>query len=162
VKRIPLSRGLEAVVDNVDYPSVSKKKWHAMKGGRRGYTWYAARSLPRKKGRKRKRVWMHHEILERRFGFEIDHRDGNGLNNTRENLRYATKSQNRANRRMVPHSSKFKGVRWHKRDKRWLARIKASGRQIELGAFCTEIEAAKAYNRAALEHHGEFSVLNSV
>lgn len=93
-------------------------------------------------------------------GFIVDHRDHEGLNNTRTNLRLATRSQNSCNNKKTRgRSSKYKGV---SRDKRgyWRAKIHFKGKHIFLGYFDNEIDAARAYDKAAKELHGEFAVLN--
>jgi hypothetical protein len=161
MKLIQITMGMTAIVDSKSYKRIVRHKWHAAAGGKRGCTWYAARSLPRLEGTPRKKMYMHHEVLPPKKGFEIDHRNGNGLDNRRRNLRYATVSQNRANRRKIPHSSTYKGVYWHSRDRRWKATIRFSGRQIDLGCFTDEVKAARAYNKAAKRLHGRFCVLNS-
>jgi hypothetical protein len=91
---------------------------------------------------------------------KIDHRDGDGLNCQRYNLREATEQQNQANRGKPAgsHSSRFKGVHWDRG--RWVAKIKVSRRQRHLGRFTDEAEAALAYDRAARAEFGEFAWLN--
>lgn len=95
-------------------------------------------------------------------GHLIDHRNGNGLDNRRRNLRFANNSQNMANARKssVPKSSRFKGVHWHKCAKKWCAAVVHHGRRKHLGLFAVEEDAARAYDKAALEHFGEFARLN--
>lgn len=99
---------------------------------------------------------------------EIDHKDQDKGNNRIDNLRLATSGSNKANTRKYktwgkkPTSSKYKGVSWCKRDKYWFAYVGVGKKQIELGRFETELEAAKAYNKAALEHHGSFAVMNEL
>lgn len=95
----------------------------------------------------------------------IDHTLRNPSNNFE--LRLATRSQNSANRvkslyRNKPTYSKFKGVTWHKTKKKWIAQIICNKKKTELGAFTSELEAAKAYNLAASEFWGEFAVLNII
>lgn len=97
---------------------------------------------------------------------QADHRDRDGLNNSRENLRIATRHQNARNRRKPSHgeTSRYKGVHWRVawRDKSvWVATIMVLGKNAHLGCFLTEREAAEAYNRAATLHHGEFASLNT-
>lgn len=97
---------------------------------------------------------------------QIDHKDGDKLNNQKYNLRVATSSQNNMNKikvdRFKPCSSVYKGVSWNKEDKRWKAQIKLNGKMIYLGYFKDELEAANAYNKAALKYHGEFANLNKI
>ena len=92
----------------------------------------------------------------------VDHINHNGLDNRRANLRIATASQNNANSRrgMNRGRSKYKGVWWDEKAGKWRAGIKCQGKCIHLGMFDDEIEAAKAYDRAAGLYHGEFAVLN--
>jgi hypothetical protein len=90
-----------------------------------------------------------------------DHIDHNGLNNTKRNLRLCTKQQNAINQRpRKDGSSKYKGVCWHKRNKKWQARIHHSGRYYHLGTFKSQRAAALAYDSAARKYHGDFACLN--
>ena len=105
---------------------------------------------------------MHRQIMNAPKGTPIDHKDHNGLNNTRENLRLATISENARNceKTKRPTSSKYKGVCWNKKSKKWQAHIHYNGISIHLGLFDSEEDAAKAYDEAAKIYHGEFAVLN--
>lgn len=106
---------------------------------------------------------MHRLILGLEHGDkrEGDHEDGNGLDNRRScNLRIATHQQNTHNQRSLKGMSKFKGVRWHRRHKRWEARIRVNYKLLHIGSFVGEKDAARAYDRAALRHHGIFAKLN--
>ncbi len=96
-------------------------------------------------------------------GMEIDHIDGNGLNNRIENLRLATHTQNARNRRSSGNNtSGFKGVSWQKSDRKWVAKIGFEGRRLYLGCFDTPQEAHAAYMAASLQYHAEFSTSSSV
>lgn len=92
----------------------------------------------------------------------VDHRDRNPLNNQRENLRIATRSQNMANRRSMKEggTSQYLGVSYVASRNRWQANIQKDKKYIRLGYFKTEIEAAEAYDKKAKELHGEFANLN--
>ena len=91
----------------------------------------------------------------------VDHRDHNGLNNTRSNIRVGTPRQNSYNQRPKRGgSSQFKGVSLNKARSRWVAFIRIDGRNTQLGYFQDEEDAARAYDEAARKHHGEFAYLN--
>jgi len=105
-----------------------------------------------------KTIYLHKLILTEECN--VDHINHNGLDNRRENLRYATQSQNMANRSMVINSSGYKSV--HKNGPSWSAHIKVKGKKIHLGTYITKEEAAYAYNKAALKHFGEFAYINAL
>lgn len=94
----------------------------------------------------------------------VDHINRNSLDNRRENLREVTSTQNyqNAKKRSKKSTSKFKGVYWHKIVKKWYAHITINYNQKHLGIFNLELDAAKAYNKAAIEYFGEFAVLNKL
>ena len=96
------------------------------------------------------------------YGMVVDHINHDGMDNRRANLRAATHAQNTYHRkkRSGATKSKYKGIHWRKENKKWVARIMFEGKRIHLGSFHTEIEAAKAYDRAAKKYHGEFASLN--
>lgn len=104
-----------------------------------------------------KLILMHRFILNTQDGIEVDHRNGNTLDNRRSNLRPATKQQNGFNRgRNRNNRSGFKGVCWRKDAQKWLAYISLNRKHISLGVYVTKREAIKARLLAAQEHHGEF------
>ena len=156
MKEIPLTRGKVAIVDDEDYAELSKRKWCTTPNG--GKQLYAARTRPR--------MSMHRIILKAQPGQQVDHINGNSLDNRRCNLRFANTSQNAANQQKRNGSSRFKGVAIERRTyslkKRWRARIKLRGKRYNLGYFHTEEEAALAYNQAAQKHFGEFARLNQL
>jgi hypothetical protein len=150
-QEIQLSRGLVAIVDDCDYERLSGFKWYASLEGKRFYAVH---------GRKQK-IRMHRLILYAPRGKEVDHINGNTLDNRRGNLRLATRAQNGRNRRISrTNTSGFKGVHLHKRTGRWNAQIKFRGKIYNLGCFDTPEEAAREYDRAARLAFGKFSRLN--
>lgn len=155
IRYIPLTLGKITIVDAGDYEWLNSFAWQAMLS--RG-AWYASRLLW--EDGKCKRIKMHQAILSTIDGSVPDHKNGNGLDNRRDNLRPATRSQNCGNRRTVVNKSGFKGVSWASKDKKWRARIGVSGKALFLGTFATADEAAHAYDAAALKHFGEFARLN--
>lgn len=159
MKRVPVGRdGLYALVDDQDYELVSGFTWLIM---RRPKGVLYARSRYRDDVGKVREQRMHRLIT----GWpETDHINLNGLDNRRENLRQANRSQNCANRRKPTHgvTSRFKGVSWDLRNRKWLAMIMVHKRNIYLGRYLSELEAAKAYNDAAAKYFGEFALLNLV
>jgi len=155
---IQLTHGHAAIVDAEDFDWLSQWNWIAHKDR---HTFYAVRNTSRKLG-KRQFIRMHRLIINPPKGIQVDHRDGNGLNNSRSNLRYATCQQNAYNRRPQKRSksSKYKGVSWHKGDQKWHALIKYQQKLHFLGAYSSEYEAALAYNFAAFQYFGVFARMN--
>lgn len=158
-RRIPLTRGKYAIVDAEDYPRLMKYKWYANKIGS---NWYAVRSQRIHGSKRQITIFMHRLILNAPDDMLVDHKNGNGLDNRKANLRLATYPQNNCNRRKCSGKcvSIYKGVYAKKRRSPWGARIKVDGKYIHLGSYKTEIEAAKAYDEAARKYHGEFARLN--
>lgn len=153
--------GRVALVDDADYDLVMAYRWNireTLRPGRRTYGPYAE-AYARRDGRATK-VQMHGLITG---WLMVDHKDHDGLNNQRSNLRPATTAQNNHNQRpRIGHSSQYKGVTWHKKIRKWQATIKIGGKCRYLGVFAVEQEAARAYNAAALEAYGEYAHLNDV
>jgi hypothetical protein len=158
VQLIPVGRGKYAIVDADDYDRLAKYKWQVRSDGR---THYAFRWSSTRGGKKSQRILMHHEIINIPEGLVCDHKNRKALDNRKANLRPATVSQNNCNRCNTGQTtSRYRGVRQDARSNKWRAQIKFNGRRIHLGAFDDEVEAAKAYDTAAREYHGEFAVLN--
>ncbi len=143
------------MVDDEDLELVSKHKWHAAP---RGNNFYAAATVYTAE-RKRKLVYMHRLILGE-SELHVDHHDGNGLNNTRSNLRLCTHLQNMRNQSTQTRekTSKYKGVYFHV--KKWVAETRIARKKVYLGRFLNEIDAARAYDAAAKELFGDFARLN--
>lgn len=141
VVEIPLTKGQVALIDVADVAAVARWSWQAVF---RGKSWYA---------RNRESRYMHHVVLGQVPGREIDHVNGNGLDNRRCNLRHATRTQNRANQHHASGASGTKGVYWHKRDQVWQAALAGK----HLGYFTNKADAINAYNAAAKAAYGEFA-----
>lgn len=167
MKEIKLTQGKVALVDDADFDWLNQWKWFVLKDK---YTYYARRNLPAGINGKRSSILMHRLILGvTDFQIEVDHKDHNGLNNQRNNLRQASKSENLANQ--VSHretSSKYLGVSLVKSKYKdriyftWRAQIAKDGVKFHLGCYKTEIEVALAFNNGAKKIHGEFACLNKV
>lgn len=171
MKEIRLTQGKVAIVDDDDYERISQYKWYAGRDPKNG-SYYATRSvvLQKEPKFKTKNFKMHREVLGIVDGkIHVDHKDGDTLNNTKENLRAATPSQNGQNRRKNKNNaSGFRGVSFKKRTyvrvsnrnwdppKQWVAQINVNGKRICLGYFYTPEEAALAFDKAAKEFYGEF------
>lgn len=171
--RIKLTQEKFVLVDNEDFKWLNQSKWYLHKSYNSPH--YATRTvLTRSQNKqknikkKEKKLWMHREIMQHKLNREllcneqIDHINRNTLDNQRSNLRLCTNSQNQMNMKSKTGSSKYKGVNWHKQHKKWQSRIQFNKRQINLGYFDIEIEAAIAYNQAALKYFGEFARLNII
>lgn len=152
-KEIQLSQGKVALVDDEDYEELNQHKWCAMKDYK---TFYAMRSIQLDGHQHTLR--MHNAIMGTKG---IDHKNNDGLDNRRDNLRKATASQNSHNKsKYSNNTSGYRGVYWDRRNKKWRAQIGVNGKQRRLGYFSSALEAASAYDEAALELHGEFARTN--
>ena len=153
VAYISLTQGFEAVIDVGDIALVSTINWHASV---RACTVYASANTP-KIGGVRTVIRLHRFLFNNPDGLEIDHIDGDGLNNRRSNLRIATVSQNRKNKRLIAtNTSGLKGARQHRKGGKWIAQIMSDGKKYHIGMFDTKEAAHSAYMDAAKRLHGEF------
>lgn len=155
MKVINLTKGFTAIVDDCDYEIVSKFKWRALVCQ---HTIYAYGRI--KINKEIIPILMHRFILG--LGnddvFEVDHINGNGLDNRRLNLRPCTSQQNKRNmKRRSDNTSGFKGVTWNIERKRWISQIGINGTTKRIGRFKNKIEAANAYDKKAKEIFGEFA-----
>lgn len=158
VIRIPLGNGKVTIVDELDYPLVAPYKWYACRSFN---TWYARTSFSRFNQGTRKAIDMHALIVPCPPGMVRDHRNGDGLDNRRENIRICTQSQNQQNRaHVINNTSGFKGVTWHRQMGKWQAAIKHKNKSYHLGLFDLATDAARAYDRKARELFGEFARTN--
>lgn len=154
---IPVKGSIQpAIVDATDAPGLLGKPWRAMR--KKGGTTYAVYDV--RVGRKVSKVLMHRCVLSVDAGMQVDHRNRNGLDNRRSNLRPATCSQNLANVPGRGMTSKFRGVYWDQAREMWRARLEHDGKRYHLGRHSSEESAARAYNEKALEVWGEFALLN--
>ena len=152
IRYIPLTQGLFALVDTADYEWVNQYRWCASGRGNRVY---ACRC-----DRHGKMILLHRFLTNCPKGLVVDHIDHNTLNDRQSNLRVCTQQQNLYNSRPKGKSSKYKGVCRDKAKKRWVVYVRYNGRNIFVGRFKDEIEAAKAYDRKAHELFGEYAYLN--
>ena len=140
MKTIPLTKGYEAMVDDEDYEKLLPFSWHAHKSRN---VIYADHITPHVNG-KQKTIKMHRVILNVPNGVQIDHIDGNGLNNQKNNLRVVTNRQNHMNRKWQ-RASKYPGITWERRRKHWVAQAQIDGKHVHIGSFPSEEEAYAAY-----------------
>lgn len=162
MKEIKLTRGFVAFVDDDDFERLNQYKWHVLKIGK---SIYAVRNtyINRKVGSS----YLHREVLNVGKGVLIDHKDGNGLNCQKYNLRLCTRQQNAFNTKDVDGNIPYKGVMRIRRKRNGgefsypiIAKIMKDNKTYWLGTFKTAEEAAVSYDKKALELFGEFASLN--
>ena len=156
MREMQLSQSKIALVDDEDYWYLMQFTWHAIN---KGDLWYARHSFKKPNFKFGYSMYMHNLLMDSTN--QVDHVDRNGLNNARNNLRFATSQQNSANSiRKIHGTSIFKGVSWS--GKRWRAQIKVNGITKNLGEFIVEEDAARAYDEAAKEYFGAYAILNKI
>lgn len=155
MKKIKLTKGQYALVDDDDYGELNKYKWYCTSEG------YAMRRDNKKN--KFKVLSMHRVLMKARKGQQIDHINNNTVDNQRQNLRKATRTQNQGNQKMHKNNtSGYKGVCWHKTLKYWVAQLHTK-KGKHYSVFCkTKEEAAKKYNEMATKYFGEYALLNKI
>jgi hypothetical protein len=156
MKTLPLSQGFAASVDDADYDRVSAYKWSATKVKN---TVYGIRKIRTTEGRTTSQLLHRFITGVTDPSIDVDHKDHNGLNNQRHNLRRTVRGENDGNRRKTRGSSQYKGVSWSKSKGRWRACI-TIGRTVHLGYYADEAQAALAYDAAARIRFGVFANCN--
>lgn len=156
MREIPLTKGLFAVVDDDDFELVSRYRWCAQ--GVSGPVYAARNDASRPK---RTTMFMHRFLLGAPHGFDVDHINGDGLDNRRANIRICSHSENMRNQRLsTRNTSGYKGVTFDRDRGAWAAYIVVSGVLLHLGRFRSAEDAARAYDRSAHLHFGEFVLPN--
>lgn len=161
MKKLKLNQGKYTVVDDEDFEWLSRTKWWAAKY-RRAFYVHGKRRVSTNNFKTLKihiEIMKHHNLHKE--GKQVDHINGDGLDNRKINLRMCTNSNNIKNRGLLSsNTSGYKGVT--RVGKRWRARLTSNRKVMSFGCYKTKLEAAKAYNEAALKHHGEFARPNEV
>lgn len=164
---IPLTQGKVTQVDD-DFEFLNQYNWYASKAqSKASFQYYALRKSARLNGIQLT-IQLHRVIMETKLGRhllrteEIDHIDHDGLNNTCNNLRIVSHTQNNRNRRKQGNkaSSEYKGISWHKNESKWIAHIGKDGKLHHIGYFISEEDAARAYDAAAKKLFGPYANLN--
>jgi HNH endonuclease/AP2 domain len=166
MRRLTLSKGKQALLDDDDYDLVSEQSWCATE---HSHTWYAIRFVRWRddRGRPKKTgIYLHRFIMNAPARKEVVHLNGDGLDCRRENLRISTRTEANAMRRAdykKAEGSKYRGVyraRATASTKPWYAAISIEHKTVHLGRFVTEEAAARAYDAAAIQHLGDAAKLN--
>jgi hypothetical protein len=164
-REIHLTKGYVALVDVDDYEWATERQWYPLISKRKDGTVRNVYAYQATLGSRSKRrfVYLHREVLARRGVISkfVDHIDHNGLNNRSENLRPCSSAEN--NRyRFANYLNKlgFKGLRWGKNNRKWIAQLGHAGRNYYLGQYGDPRDAARAYDRKAIELFGEFALTN--
>jgi len=148
---IALTKGKFALVGVEDYESLSRHKWTTQVAGNKFYAFRNCGGAC---------LLMHRQLMNPPKGMIVDHIDGNGLNNRRENLRICTSAQNNRNRAPRGKSSRYKGVSFDKERKKWKASVWVNGESVLIGRYEDQIEAARVRDRVAYDLDGQYAYLN--
>jgi hypothetical protein len=156
MKEIQLTQGKVALVDDEDFEYLNQWRWYLLKS----HTNYYAIRTSRPEN---KLIQLHRVVIKAKQGEIVDHVNGNKLDNRKINLRICTMAQNCQNRKISKlNKSGYNGVSWCIRSKKWVAQIQCENKKIHIGYFINPIDAAKAFNEAAIKFHGEFAKLNEI
>lgn len=157
MKLIPLTNiSRSAIVDDEDFEKLNAYKWRGEVSRRTIYACTGASMPPYNN-----HYFMHELLITKTLNLVIDHKDNNGLNNQKSNLRLATISQNKANGKAYSNNtSTFKGVTFRRERGTWRAQIRVNNKLHIIGCFHDKEDAARAYDKAALLYFGEFAKLN--
>lgn len=159
MKKIKLTKGQYALVDDEDFERLNSHAWYASFQSSNGKYFAESHTCGRELASPTRK--MHRILTNAPQGMEVDHINGNSLDNRKSNLRVCSKSENMRNRDTPVHNKcGYKGV--HRNGKRWRARITVNGVIIELGYHDSPEDAARAYNLVAPKYHGEFAKLNII
>lgn len=152
---IELTQGKRTIVDDADYEFIMQSKWWA---SYMGSYWHAVSY------RDKKAIRLSRLLLSAPKGLDVDHANGDTLDNRRENLRICTRSQNNMNQRkhVKDATSVYKGVAWDKDRNKWMVQLKKNGKRLFYGRYDSEEVAAMTYNWAAIRYFGEFALLNEI
>jgi hypothetical protein len=155
-KEIQLTNEIFTIVDDEDFEYLNQWKWYLLKSKT---NYYAIRtSRP-----ENKLIQLHRVVIQAKKGEIVDHVNRNKLDNRKSNLRICTISQNNQNRKISKlNKSGFNGVSWNSNNKKWVAQIACNNKKVHIGFFNDPIEAAKAFNEAAIKFHKEFANLNKI
>lgn len=161
MKQVSLTQGQFAIIDDEDDELVAQYNWRYNAMHNRAQT-----SVYIKGNGKPTNLYMHRLIMHAPEGVQVDHINGNRLDNQKANLRLVNAAQNQWNKRKVIRpgvtTSQYKGVNWDRSLNRWRARLSVNGKYIYLGIHKSEIAAALAYNEGAREYYGEYACLNTI
>ena len=154
MKTINLTQGKVALVDDEDFEELNKYKWFAFKNGNTFYALRSAKTI----NKKRKVIYMHRVLANTPDGMNTDHKDRDGLNNQKSNLRACTYAENCRNKLKAPNNtSGYKGVHFHKASQKWTAYLRVDKKAISFGYFDSKEMAHQAYVEGVKKHHKEFA-----
>lgn len=154
--KIDLGNGRFVIVDDADIPIIADRLWHATK---KRHAWVAVSTSYDESTGKKASVYMHRLITGARSGEYVDHKDGDGLNNCRHNLRRCSNGENARNKTRMNsrNTSGVHGVHWEKSCGKWRVRVCKDYNNRHIGVYDTIEDASAAYRAASLEIHGEFA-----